>query len=131
YRESFTPSEQFPRPHVLMAVTVLCAETDEEAERLASSMALNWLRIRRGEFSPIPSPEEALAHPYTPQEQAGVKHYLEQHFIGSPATVRQKLDALVEETGADELMASTMTYDPAARLRSYELLADAFAPRAG
>ena len=123
YRESFQPSEAFPRPHAIVAVSAVCAETEEEAERLASSMQLVWVRLQRREFAPIPTPEEALAYPYTPHERAVAQGYRALNIIGTPAMVRARIDALAEETGADEVMVITTVHSHAARLRSYELLA--------
>jgi luciferase family oxidoreductase group 1 len=126
YRESFQPSASFPKSHVILGLSVICAETDEEAERLASSADLVRLRLQRGEFLPIPTPEEALAHPYTPQERAVLDGYRALLAVGSPATVREKIEAEVAATGADEVMVSTLVHGQAERMRSYELLAEAF-----
>lgn len=123
YRARFTPSRQFPRPHVILGVSVICAETDEEAEYLGSSMALAWVRLRRGEFGPLPTPEEATSYAYTPHERAIVAEHRRLQVIGSPETVRARLLDLAAEHRPDELMVSTMVHDPGARRRSYELLA--------
>ena len=123
YRDAFHPSDAFPRPHAIVAASVVCAETDEEAERLATSMQLAWVRLQRGQFGPLPSPEEAAAYPYTPQDLAVVAGYRRLQVVGTPARVREQLDALVAETRADELMIITAVHSHAARLRSYELLA--------
>ena len=127
YRDSFRPSTAFPRPHVILGAAVICAPSDEEADHLAASSDLLWVRLRRGEFVGIPSPEEALAYPYTPEERDFVVARRRLQVIGSPATVRARLDGLVAETGADEVMVATTTYGVAERFRSYELLAGAFA----
>ena len=126
YRQSFRPSEAFPEPHAIVAVSTVCAEDDAEAERLARSMQLVWVRLQRGEFAPIPTPEEAEAYPYTARELAVVESYRHLQIIGSPETVRARIDALATETGSDEVMVTTMVHDHAARLRSYELLAGAY-----
>ncbi|HXI11828.1 MAG TPA: MsnO8 family LLM class oxidoreductase [Thermoanaerobaculia bacterium] len=128
YRQTFQPSAQFPQPHVILGAAVMCAETDEEAEYLALPMDLVWVRLHRGEFGPIPSPEEALAYPYTDQDRAVIASRRALQVVGSPATVRLRLTALAEETGADEIMIATTTYNANDRLRSYELVAEAFAP---
>jgi luciferase family oxidoreductase group 1 len=127
YRNEFQPSEYLDAPHAILAVSVICAETQAEAERQASCMQLSWVRLRSGRPSKIPSPEEALAHPYTPQELAIVDTYRQMQIVGTPDTVRQRLEALAQRTQADEIMITTVTHDPAARLRSYQLLAEAFA----
>ena len=126
YRESFEPSERFPRPHAILAVSVVCAETDEHARYLAASMDLMWVQLRTGRLGPLPSPEEALAYPYAPQERAVVEQSRALSIVGSPETVRQQVEALVAATGADEVMVTTNVHDPDERLRSYALLAEVF-----
>ena len=126
YRSHFKPSGWRPTPHAILAVAVVAAETDAEAERLASSMDLNRLRRDRGQYSSLPSPEEALAYPYTDADRASVARNRSRLFVGSPATVMQKLQPLVVATEADELMVITAVYDHEARRRSYSLLAEAF-----
>ena len=123
YRDAFEPSEAFPRPHAIVATSVVCAETEEEAERLATSMQLAWVRLQRGRFAPLPSPEEAAAYDYTPQDLAVVAGYRRLQVVGTPVQVRERLEALVAEAPTDEVMVTTVVYDHAARLRSYELLA--------
>ncbi|HEX7120654.1 MAG TPA: LLM class flavin-dependent oxidoreductase [Longimicrobiales bacterium] len=125
YRDAFRPSEWFERPHVILALSVVCAETDERADYLARSMDLSWVRLRRGEFDRLPSPEEATAYVYSPFEQTIVRSHRELVITGSPATVRGRILSLVEETAADEVMVSTMIHDPEERMRSYALLAEA------
>ncbi|MES2683655.1 MAG: LLM class flavin-dependent oxidoreductase [Pseudomonadota bacterium] len=126
YRESFRPSADFAKPHAILGVAVVCAPTDAEADHRATTMDLAWLRIRRGEFKPLPSPEEALAYPYSPAEREAVREYRSRTVIGSPATVRAQIEQLVAECGADEVMAVSNIHDHAARLDSYTLLAAAF-----
>lgn len=126
YRESFRPSELFPRPHAILAVAVVCAETDEEAQDLALTMELTWLRITRGEYLPLPSPEVARAYPWTYSEREGLRRARGPSVIGTPARVREQLEAMQRESGADELMIVTNIWNHEARLRSYELMAGAF-----
>lgn len=126
YRESFRPSEQFPEPHVILGISVVCAETDERAEHLAWTLDLSWVRLQSGRLGPLPTPEEAKAYPYTPQERAVARTYRDLHIIGSPATVRARIEALVEETGVNEVMLTTMIHSHEERLRSYRLVAEAF-----
>lgn len=126
YRESFSPSAQFPKPHAILAVAAICAETAERARYLSATMDLSWVRLRRGEFLPLPSPEEALAYPFTAEDRAVIEGYRQLTFVGTPDEVRARIEALVKATDADEVMISTMVHDHAARLRSYELLAQAF-----
>lgn len=123
YRESFKPSSRFPQSHVILGISVICAPTDAEAEHLAKSMDLTWVRLRRGEFSTFPSPEEAEAYPFTAEERAIAASQRALVFVGSPSRVRDAMEQLAEETGADELMITAMIHDHAARLRSFELVA--------
>ena len=126
YRESFRPSEVLESPYAIVCVSVLCADTDEQARWLAGSGGLSWLRLRSGTPGTVPSPEEAAAYPYTPQERQVVADRIASQVIGSPDTVRAGLADLLERTQADELMITTLTHDPEARLRSFELVAKAW-----
>lgn len=125
YREAFRPSAEFPRPHAILAVSAVCADTPQEAVRLASSMELAWVRLRRGELRPLPSPEEALVYPYSPSAQAVVEGYRRLVFVGTAEEVREGMERVAFQAGADEIMVTTTVYDPEARLRSFELLAGA------
>ncbi|HVV42731.1 MAG TPA: LLM class flavin-dependent oxidoreductase [Nitrobacter sp.] len=126
YRSRFTPSRWRTTPHAILAVAAIVAETDAEAEKLASSADLNRLRRDRGEYAPLPSVEEALAYPYTARERAAVARNRSRLFVGSAATVMQKLSSLIEGCKPDEVMVVTAVYDHAARKKSYDLLAEAF-----
>ena len=126
YRKSFEPSESFERPSAILAVAVICGETDEHAEELASSMELAWVRMRTGNPGPLPSPEEALAYPYTPVERRLADAYRSMQVVGDARTVRARIEELAEHTATDEVMVTTNVYDHAERLRSYELLAEVF-----
>ena len=127
YRDSFQPSAAFPRPHAVLGLAAVCAETEDEADRLAATMDLAWLRIRRGEFLPLPSPETALAYPYSAQEREVLREYRSRTLVGTPAQLRAGIEQRVRDSGADEVMITSNLYDHAARLRSYELLAQVFA----
>ena len=127
YREAFRPSPYLDAPRTSLAVRALCAETDAEARRLSASFGLMRVRMEQGRRGPVPSVEEALAYPYSPPERARLGAVLAQSAIGSPETVRQRLTALARAHGVDELVVVTICHDPAARRRSYELLAEAFA----
>jgi luciferase family oxidoreductase group 1 len=125
YRERFTPSADFPQSHVVVGVSVVCAPTDEEADYLAGSSDLAWVRLHRGEFGlPLPSPEEAAQYAYSAQERVVVDANRLRHFIGSPPRVAGFLRHLAEETGADEMMVTSAMYGKAERFRSYEMLAE-------
>src|ERR1700688_4004452 len=126
YRTRFKPSGWRATPHGILAVAVVAAETDAEAERLAASVDLNRLRRGRGQYSALPSGEEALGYSYTDSERASIARNRSRLFVGSPATVMQKLQPMLTASQADELMIITAVYDHDARKKSYTLLADAF-----
>ena len=114
------------KPYAILACAAVCADSDAEAERLASTIDLNFVRRRRGEYLPLASPEEAAAYPYSPAERGLIARNRARLFVGSKATVLERLGAMIEATRADEVMVTTMIYDHAARRHSYELLAEAF-----
>jgi luciferase family oxidoreductase group 1 len=126
YRAHFKPSAWRAAPYAILAVAVVAAETDAEAERLATSMDLNRLLRDRGQYRPLPSIEEALAYPYTENDRAVIARNRTRLFVGSPATVVQKLEPMIAASQADELMVITAVFDHEARKRSYGLMADAF-----
>jgi luciferase family oxidoreductase group 1 len=126
YRARFKSSRWRSTPYGILAVAVIVADTDAEAERLASSYDLNRLRRDQGEYAPLPSVEEALAYPYSDRERAHVARNRSRLFSGSPSTVMQKLQPLIDSSQADELMVITAVYDHEARKKSYSLLAKAF-----
>ncbi len=126
YRTNFQPSEALPEPAAIVTASVICAETDAEADRLAASFDLAWLRLYTGRPSLFPSVEEALAYPYTQTERAQVQTTRTRLIAGSPQTVRAKLCTLSSLAETTEVMAVTMVHDHAACLRSYELLSEAF-----
>ena len=123
YRQHFRPSEVLERPYAMVAAAVVCAETDERARWLAGSGALSFLRLRSGHPGPLPSPEEAAAYPYTDLERAFVEDRRASSITGSPETVQRGITELLEATAADELMITTMVFDPADRLNSFERVA--------
>ncbi len=124
YRAHFRPSEVLDQPYAMVATAVVCADTDERARFLAGSGALSFLKLRSGRPGPMPSPEEAAAYPYTGLERAFVEDRQATQIIGAPETVRRGLADLLTATSADELMLTTMVFDPADRLCSFELVAD-------
>ena len=108
----------------MIAASVLAADTDEHARYLAGPGGLSFLRLRSGRPGRFPSPEEAAAYPYTPQERAFVDDRLNSQIIGGPDAVRRQIDELVAATKVDELMITTMTYDSADRWHSFEIVAE-------
>jgi luciferase family oxidoreductase group 1 len=126
YREHFRASEMREQPYAILAVAAVVADSDAEAERLATTLDLNWVRRTRGEYLPLASPEEAEAYPYAPIDLEHIRARRARLFVGAPNTVMERLSPLIVATKADELMVTTMVYDHAARRHSYELLAQAF-----
>lgn len=127
YRSRFAPSASRPAPYAMLAITAVCAETDEEAHRLAAPIRLAVVRTRTGKRAPISSIEEALAYEFTPHEMAIADEFLEGAAIGSPTTVRERLLDVAHETGADELMLSTLVPGLPDRQRALRLIAEAMA----
>ena len=126
YRDRFKPSPARTRPHAILAIAVVCADSDQEAERLASTVDLNFVRRSKGEYLPLASPDEASGYPYAPADRERIRANRARVFVGSARTVQDRLMPLVAATRADEVMVTTMIYDHGARRHSYELLARAF-----
>jgi luciferase family oxidoreductase group 1 len=134
YRSNFRPSVLHDKPQAMVAVTVLCAPTDDEARWLSGSSALSTLQLRTGRLGALPSPEEAEAYPFTAAERTIVEDSMSSHLIGTPETVREGLVRLQQRTEADELMISTRMHSLEARVRSLTLVAEAWGlegPEAG
>jgi luciferase family oxidoreductase group 1 len=127
YQSRFQPSLLGEKPRALVAIFVICAETDEEAERLASSLDL-WITLaEQGKRLPgIPPVERALAYAYSLLERYRVKENRKRMIIGSPARVKEQILQLCEAYRCEEVMIVTITHDFEAKLRSYRLLAEAF-----
>jgi luciferase family oxidoreductase group 1 len=128
YRRHFHPSRWLDEPYAMVAVSTICADTDERADWLAGPSGLSFLRLRAGRPEPLVSPQEAAEYPYTDPEREFVSQRREGQAIGSPETVRRQLSELLERTRADELMLTTMVYDIKDRVRSFELVAEHVAP---
>jgi luciferase family oxidoreductase group 1 len=131
YRSRFEPSPGLAEPYVLVAVSAICADTDEEAERLASSVTMAMRMLRRGRPIPLPHPDTAVAwlaeerarpRPPRPPGRPRTRRMI----TGAPETVRAGIEEVAAEYGADEVMVVTITHAPADRRRSYELIAGAF-----
>lgn len=127
YRAHFRPSAWRAAPYAILGVAVVAAESEAEADRLALSADLHFVRRAKGEYLPLASPAEAAAYPYTPVDRERARQNRKRLIVGAPATVRERLQDLVKATQADEVMITTMVHDHGARRRSYELLAEAFA----
>jgi luciferase family oxidoreductase group 1 len=131
YRDNFQPSPAHYRPYAILATHVVCADTDEEAGWLATTVELNFVRRSKGEYLPLASPEEAAAYDYAPVDRARIAQNASRLTVGSPATVKARLEPLIAATQVDELMVTSMIFDHAARKHSYELLAQAFGAGTG
>jgi luciferase family oxidoreductase group 1 len=126
YREQFTPARPGDRPHAILGLKVMVGEDDTHAAELAAPWHLALVQHRAGNPSPLMSVEAALRHPWTTAERdAEAKVDQRTDVVGGPERVRRRLEELVRETGADEVIASTNTFDPAERFASYRRLADA------
>ena len=124
YRRNFTPSDKLEKPYAMLAINIVAAETDEEAWRLATTQFQSFLRLIRGTPGQMLPPVETMDGLWTAQEKALVDARLGGSIIGSAATVRENLEKMLSETRADELMINAMIFDHAARLRSYEIVAE-------
>ena len=123
YRANFQPSERWPRPYAIAALGAYVADTDAEAARLFTSLQQSVLALRRGTPGPLPPPVDDIEALWTPPEAAGVRQAVREAGVGSPAPVAEMIRTFLARTQADALLFSTAIYDPAARLRSFELLA--------
>ncbi|MER6910662.1 LLM class flavin-dependent oxidoreductase [Streptomyces sp. NPDC000594] len=126
YRESFRPSAVLDTPYALIGVSALAADDEREARDQVLTGALSMLRLRTGRPGLIPTPEEARGYPYTGAEREFIDDWLGNVVQGTPDAVRAGLDGLRARTGADELMITSNVHGAGARLRSYELIADAY-----
>ena len=126
YRRRYEPSPREPAPQALLCVFVICAETSAEAERLAASIDLRRLNMDHGVNAPVPSEEEARTYPYTEADRRRIAHHRRRVVLGEPEAVRDRLLEMQAQFQVDELMAITITGSYDTRLRSYELLAEAF-----
>ena len=125
YRETFRPSKQLTKPYVMLGFNMFAADTDEEAQWRASSWQQAFVNLRSGRPGRLPPPVEGYRQRIGPAENALLETVLSCAAVGSPDTVRAQTRAFVERTGADELMLASGIYDHAARLRSYEIAAQA------
>jgi len=125
YRARFRPSPQLARPHVMLGVNVFAADTDEEARLLFTSLQQAFVNLIRGRPGPLPPPVEGFERQLSPMERAGMEQMLVCTVVGAPEIVRRELAAFIARTGADELMVTSQMFDHAARLRSFEITAQA------
>lgn len=127
YRQRFQPSEWLEKPYVMPAMTVFAAETDAEAELIASSQQQSFVRLRTGQPGKLPPPVPGYRDTLPVSAQGLLAHIGQASAVGSPATVRAAIGRFVDRTGADEIIVSGATYDPAAREHSLALTVEALA----
>lgn len=129
YRDNFKPSDVLEKPYAMVGVNVIAADTDEEAEYLASSQYLQFLNLQRGKSTKLQPPTEHMDAIWTPMEKAGVMQALDPRstIVGNPETVKKRLIAFQEETDADEIIISSQIFHLKDRLRSYEIISELFA----
>jgi luciferase family oxidoreductase group 1 len=123
YRSSFRPSEVLDEPYVMVGINVIAADTDEKARWLATSQELQFLNLLRNQPTPLNPPVENMDEIWNDYEKVAVKRQLRSMITGSPETVKEKLQAFLDVTQADEFIIHTQVFDHKARLRSYEILA--------
>ncbi len=123
YRETFKPSAQLAKPYVMLGFNVFAAQTDEEAAFKATSWQQAFVNLRSGRPGRLPPPVAGYREKVGPAENALLDSVLSCSAVGSPETVRVKLQEFVQRTGADELMITSQVFDHASRLKSYEILA--------
>lgn len=126
YRQNFQPSEYLSKPKVNVALQVLCAETDEDAQRIGASRNLSRVRSVQNIREGVPPIEEALEYEYRPDEWAYLSKLKESYIDGTPEYVRDKIEALADTYDTNDIGIVTICYDFADRVRSYELVAEAF-----
>jgi len=125
YRQRFRPSAYLAKPHLMLGLGAFAAATDEEAQYLFTSQMQAFANLRRGRPGPLPRPVEKIEEHLSPAELAMVEHSLACRVVGSPETVRRGLERFIQTTGADELMVTGAIHDHQARLKSFEIVADA------
>ena len=124
YRREFEPSDALAAPYALAGVSVVAAETDAAATRLFTSLQQQFIALHRGTPGQLPPPVGRIEEVPEPHEIAGAAQVLREAIVGSRATVRGGLEAFLRRTEVDEVMVTAQIFDHAARLRSYEILAE-------
>lgn len=126
YRSHFSASADRAEPYVMVGVNVVAAATDEEASRLATSMQQQFLSLMRGRPTQLKPPVADIAELCTDYERAALAERERSTIIGSPDTVKERLQQFLDETNADEMIISSQIYDHQARLRSYEIVSNLY-----
>jgi luciferase family oxidoreductase group 1 len=123
YRDEFQPSEVLDRPYAMVGAQLYAADTDEEARRLFTSPQQQWVNRFRGTVGPLPPPIDSMDGRWNEGEAGQIAHMLRYAFVGSPETVRSRIEDFLAQTRADELILASQIYDHDARLRAYEIAA--------
>ncbi|GIN56258.1 LLM class flavin-dependent oxidoreductase [Lederbergia ruris] len=125
YRENFQPSETLGKPYAMLGVNIIAADTDEKAQWLSTSQQQQFLSLARNEPTPLKPPIENMEEIWSPIEKAHIEKNLDSRstIVGSPETIRRKLEAFIEETKADEVIINSQIFDQKDRLHSYEIVA--------
>jgi luciferase family oxidoreductase group 1 len=126
YRNSFRATGQFQEPRAMLAISVLCADTEEKAAQLRRLSDYNLLQFEQGRFEPVCSPDEIASYEFSPEQQMRIRSNQGRIVSGTPETVKARLEQLSAEFGVDELVLTTLTYSQEDRLRSFTLLAETF-----
>jgi luciferase family oxidoreductase group 1 len=126
YQQHFRPSDAFKKPQAMLAISVLCADTEKKAAKLRKLSDYNLLKFERGIFEPMSSADEIVDYRFSPEELFRIEHNKGRIVSGTPASVKLQLTALAETFHAEEIIITTMTYSQQDRVHSFELLAEAF-----
>jgi luciferase family oxidoreductase group 1 len=124
YRRAFKPSEVLDKPYAMVGLNIIAAETDKQAGRLATTLQQQFLNLRRGNEAPLQPPVDDISKVASKYEMEALQDQLSSSIVGSPQTVKQKLQKFLKESQADEIMAIAQVFDQKARLHSYEILAE-------
>jgi luciferase family oxidoreductase group 1 len=124
YRSNFRPSEALDKPYVMVGVNVTAADTEQAAKRLATSQQQAFLNMIRGRFGQLPPPVDSMDGLWSPHEETALLRQFGYAVVGDKEQVRTRLQAVLDQTGADELIIASQIFDHEARLRSFEIIAD-------
>ena len=127
YRDTYKPSERYPKPHTALCIWALAADTIEEAQHHFTSRARFRLIRDRGVFQPLEAPDVAAAYEYSDADRARMDSFRRTSFVGTGASVAERIRELAARLDVDEMPVVTWTYDEAARVKSYQLIAEACA----
>lgn len=122
YHENFSASEQLQQPYSIVCINAICADTMEEAEFLGTTELQKFLHLHRGDPRPLPKPTKEMDRLWTQWEARAIRNKTRESIWGTPTIVKEKLEALVEKTGVNEVMMNSMIYNPELKIKSYELI---------